>query len=287
MVPEQVDHGLGLVEPEHAVVDEHAGELVADRFVDQHGGDGGIDAAGKAADHLALADLRADLLDRLLAEGAHGPVAGEPCDLADEIADQFGAVGRVHHFGVEHQPVIFALLVLDHRERRIRRDAGHRKTRRHFGDAVAMAHPDRMFFAHAPGGIEQLACCPDLDIGAAEFAVMAALDLAAELGGHRHLAVADAEHGHAGIEDRLRRARRALFVHGFRAAGEDHRLRLHLGKSGFGLLERHDLGIDALLAHPARDQLRHLTAEIDDQNLVMRRGHRRRRPCFWLWGCHG
>ena len=41
----------------------------------------------------------------------------------------------------------------------------------------------------------------------------------------------------------------------------------------FGLLERHDLGIDALLAHPARDQLRHLAAEIDDQNLVMRRGH--------------
>ena len=44
-------------------------------------------------------------------------------------------------------------------------------------------------------------------------------------------------------------------------------------EGGFGLLERHDLGIDALLAHAARDQLRHLTAEIDDQNLVMRRGH--------------
>ena len=43
----------------------------------------------------------------------------------------------------------------------------------------------------------------DLDIGAAELAVMAALDLAAELGGHGHLAVADAEHRHAGIEDQL------------------------------------------------------------------------------------
>ena len=46
VVPEQVDHGLGLVEPQHAVIDEHAGELVADRLVDQHRGDGGIDAAG-------------------------------------------------------------------------------------------------------------------------------------------------------------------------------------------------------------------------------------------------
>ena len=150
-----------------------------------------------------------------------------------------------------------------------------------------MAHPDRMLLAHAPGGIEQPACGLDLDIGAAEFAVMAALDVAAELGRHGHLAVADAEHRHAGIEDRLRRARRAGLMHRFRAAGEDHRLRLHLAESGFGLLERHDFGIDALLAHPARDQLRHLAAEIDDQNLVMRRGHRRRRLCGWLCCCHG
>ena len=77
-----------------------------------------------------------------------------------------------------------------------------------------------------------------------------------------------------------------VVVHRGRAAGEDHRLRLHLGEGGFRLLERHDLGIDALLAHPARDQLRHLGAEIDDQNLVMRRGHcgedrRRRRGLCW------
>ena len=38
VMAEQVDDGLGLVEPEHAVIDEHAGELVADRLVDQHRG---------------------------------------------------------------------------------------------------------------------------------------------------------------------------------------------------------------------------------------------------------
>ena len=113
------------------MVDEHAGELVADRFVDQDRRDRGIDAAGQAADHLALPDLGADLFDRLLAEGAHGPVAGQACDLADEIADQLCAIGRVHHFGMKHQAVIPALLVLDHGERRIGRSAGHDKTRRH------------------------------------------------------------------------------------------------------------------------------------------------------------
>ncbi len=39
-----------------------------------------------------------------------------------------------------------------------------------------------------------------------------ALDRAAELRRHRLLAVADAEHRHAGVEDRLRRARRYVFV---------------------------------------------------------------------------
>ena len=120
-----------------------------------------------------------------------------------------------------------------------------------------------------PGGIEQPAFGLHLDVGAAELAVMAALDLAAELRRHGHLAVADAEHGNAGIEDHLRRARRALLVHRFRPAGQDHRLRLHLRGTPLGLLERHDFGVDALFAHPTRDQLRDLAAEIDDENLVM------------------
>ena len=56
-VPEQRHDLLGLAEPQQAVVDEHAGELVADRLVDQHGRHGAIDAAGEPADHPALADL--------------------------------------------------------------------------------------------------------------------------------------------------------------------------------------------------------------------------------------
>ena len=144
-----------------------------------------------------------------------------------------------------------------------------------------------MLFAHRPGVVEQSARGLDLDIGAAELAVMAALDLAAELGGHGHLAVADAEHGHAGIEDGLRGARRAFLVNRLRAAGEDHRLRLHLPEGRFGLLERDDFRIDPLLADAAGDQLRDLAAEIDNQNLVMRRGHGGHRLAGVLGCCHG
>src|SRR4030081_4112329 len=98
-----------------------------------------------------------------------------------------------------------------------------------------MAHPDRMPPAHRPSGIEQLARGFDFDIGAAEFSGMAALDDAAELGGHGHLAVADAEHGNAGVENRLWGARRAFLMHRFRPAGEEHRLRLYLREGPFPL----------------------------------------------------
>ena len=100
------------------MVDEHAGQLLADRLVDQHRRDRAVDAARQAADHLALADLRADVGDLGLAIGGHRPVAGAAADVADEIGDQLAAVGRVHDLGVELSAVEAALLVGGDREGR-------------------------------------------------------------------------------------------------------------------------------------------------------------------------
>ena len=251
------------------MIDEHAGELVADRLVDQHRRDRRVDAAGEAADDAALADLLADFLDRLFLEGAHGPVAGEAGDVAHEIAQQRRAVRRVHHFEMELGGVEFARVVADDGDRRIGRGAEHLEARRQLGHAVAVAHPDRIFFALAPNALQKRALGDHLDLGAAEFAVMAALDLAAELRRHRLLAVADAEHRNAGVIDRLRRQRRILVEHRGRPARQDDRLRLHRAEGGLGLLVRHDLAIDPLLPHPPRDQLGDLGAEIDDEDFVV------------------
>ena len=83
------------------MIDEDAGELIADRLVDQQRGDGRIDAAREPADHAALADLRADARDFAGAELRHGPVARAAGDAMDEIGEQRRAVRRVHHLGVE------------------------------------------------------------------------------------------------------------------------------------------------------------------------------------------
>ncbi len=55
------DDLLGLVQPHQAVIDEDAGQLLADRLVDEQRRDRGVDAAGEPADHPALADLGLDL----------------------------------------------------------------------------------------------------------------------------------------------------------------------------------------------------------------------------------
>ena len=212
----------------------------------------------------------------------------QPGDLADEIAQiSLAPSGVCTTSGWNISAVITAPLVGDHGERRIRRHAGDVEARRHRGDAVAVAHPDRMPLARSPRPHRTAARGLRPRHRRGRTRGDGRLRPRRRAARHRHLAVADAEHRHAGVEDRLRRARRAGLVHRCRAAGQDDRLRLHLAEGRFRLLERHDLAIDALLAHAARDQLRHLAAEIDDQNLVMRRGHRGHRLAGWLdWG-HG
>ena len=66
----------GLVLAQQAVIDEDAGQLLADRARDQRRRDGRIDAAGERADHLVAADIaRESRCDRRLDERVHLPVA--------------------------------------------------------------------------------------------------------------------------------------------------------------------------------------------------------------------
>ncbi len=271
-VAKQRHHLAAFTEAQQAVIDKHAGELVVDRLMDQHGRDGGVDAARQAADHPAGADLAADFLDRLVPERPHGPVAGAARDVAHEIAQQRGAVGRMRHFEMELGGVEFALLVRDRGDRRVGGRGDGVKALRRLGDPVAMAHPHRIFLALAPHAIEQRAILGHLYFGAAEFAMMAALDLAAKLVRHGLLAIADAEHGQASPVKFRRRQRGVGVKDRGGTAGEDHGPGLHRRKGFARPLERRDLAIDALFAHAPGDQLRDLGTEIDDQDLVVHRG---------------
>jgi hypothetical protein len=113
------------------VVDEHAGQLVADRTLDQRCGNAGVDAARQAQDHLVGADLLADFGDRLADVVRHVPVRLAAADFIHEAADDGFALGRVRHVGVELQRVELALIVGQRRDR-ARVGAAHQlEARRH------------------------------------------------------------------------------------------------------------------------------------------------------------
>ena len=269
MAAEEADHLVRLALPHQAVVDEDAGQLVADRLVDQHRRHRRIDPAGKSADHPAFADLGADAKNLLLAEGGHGPVALESGDLVQKVGDQPRPVRRVDDLGVEHGGVVAALLVGRDGVGRVLGDGVDPEPFRQAGHPVAVAHPHRIAAALRPHPVEQRAGLDDLHVGPAELGGVAAFDLAAQLLAKRLLAVADGEDRNAGVEDRRGRARAAGLGDRGRAAGKDHRLGLQPRKGLGRLAERVDLAIDARLTHPPRNQLRHLGAEIDDKDAVV------------------
>ena len=139
---EGLDHLLGLVLAQQAVVDEDARELVADGLVHEERGDRGVDAAGERAEHALGADRRADPRDLLLDDGRGRPRRRRARDLVEEVLQDLLPVRRVHDLGVELDAVQAPRAILEGGDRRRRRAGGDLGARRRRGHRVAVAHPD-------------------------------------------------------------------------------------------------------------------------------------------------
>ena len=161
-----------------------------------------------------------------------------------------------------------ALVVGDGGEGRTLAGGDDAETSRDVDHPVAVAHPDLLALAGPPDAVKDGAIAADLDEGTAELTVLGGFDATAELIHHGLLAIADAQHRHTELEDPLGRPRRTGIQHRGRAARQDHRLWCEVVEHLGGLLEGHDLAIDAALAHAPGNQLGDLGAEIDDQNAV-------------------
>ena len=113
VIAEERDDLLRLALAQEAVIDEDAGERIADRLMNQHGGDGAVDAAGKAAEHASRADLMAYRCNRLAAKGGHRPIGFQPRDLVQEVGDELCAVRRMRDLEVELHAVIAPIEIGD------------------------------------------------------------------------------------------------------------------------------------------------------------------------------
>ena len=179
---------------QQAVVDEDAGELFADRLVDQHRGNRAVDAARQPADHPALADLFADVGDLGIAEAR--PWSSRPRSRRRAARNWRAACRRRAcarpqggTSGCSASPSSLVAMANG-------APSDWATTSKPGGkliDAVAVAHPHLMLVAHLPEAVEQ---------GEGETMSMNArpnsflseeTDLAAKLLVERLLAVADAE----------------------------------------------------------------------------------------------
>ena len=143
------------------------------------------------------------------------------------------------------------------------------------GHRVAVGHPHLLGGADLGQPLEQGMLGADVEIGAAELAHVVRGDLAAQLLDHGLLAVADAQDGDAQGPESLGGPRGARVENGGGAPGKDHALRRQRGERvAVELVEGVDLAVDPALPQAARDELRHLGAEVHDQDeVVPRRRH--------------
>jgi hypothetical protein len=263
-----------------AVVDKHAGELLANGAVNEGRRHRGIHAAGQAEDDFFVAHLGADFVNRFLDVVAHHPVGPGAANVQHKTVQQGLALQGVRDLGVELHGVEPARFV-GHAGNGAAGCGGHElEAGWHLGDFVAVAHPDlehAMAFGRGEVGnvLEQGSVTVGAHLGVAEFPGVRTLDLAAQLVGHGLHAVANAQHRQAQLVHRLGRFVVYLVDAGVRARQDDA-----LEMAVLGVLThpvaRHITGMDFAkhmgFAHTAGNQLGDLRAEVEDEDFLV--GHR-------------
>ena len=186
--------------------------------MNEHGGDGGVDTAGEAADDVSGTDLLADRSYGGLDEVGGSPVAACAADIEDEVFDELRAERCVVDFGVELHGPDATVFVGDGGEgvggNGCSFEAGWQ-----FEGFVTMAHPDLngggKTFEELDGSVFEG------DFGVAVFALGGGANFTTEVVNDEVESVADAEGGQVELEECGVGFGSVCVVHGGRAAGED------------------------------------------------------------------
>ena len=190
-----------------------------------------------------------------------------------EATEDGATLARVRHLRMELHAVEFATFVGHSRDRSglVARD--HLEAGGERRDLVAVAHPHveqavLLAVDAVLDAFEQSGMAAGADLGIAEFAHPGILDLAAELSRHGLHAVADPERDPE-LEDGLGGLGRGVVVHGGGPPGEHDAARGEAADEFLVDVEGMQLAVDLRLPDAARDQLRVLRAEVEDEDLVV------------------
>ena len=248
-VAEHIHNLLGFVQAQQAVIHEYAGQIFADGAVQQHRGNGRVNAAGQAEDDFIFTHLLTNTLNRVVDDLRRRPQRFTLADVAHEALQHTQPLTGVGDFRVELYAVE-AFFFIRHDGERAAFSAGDgHKVGRDSGDFITMAHPhvqqrltvsaQRIFDA-----LDQRAVGLHFHLRVTELALVGSFNVAAQLHGHGLHAIAYAEYRYAGFEDVLRRTRAVVFGGAFRAAGKNNAVRVELADLSFGHVPSPELAID-------------------------------------------
>ena len=264
---------VAFVEPQQAVVDEDAGQAIADGAVQQRRHHGGVDTARQREQDPVAAEPAAHPRDAVVDDRARRPARPATADVVHEPAQDARALPGMGHLGMELHAVEAAPFVGDAGDGRAVGGCDAREPGRQRAHAVAVAHPHVeqavAFGVHLVlDAGEQPRMPARADLRVAELALVRGLDLSTELCRHRLHAVADSEDGNAELEYRIRGAVAGGLVHRLGASGKDDSPRLHGAEPFRGDVEGVDLGVHVRLAYAPGDELGVLGAEIENDDPV-------------------
>src|SRR5262249_13754609 len=100
-IAEDRDHLPGLAPAAEAVVDEDAGQAVADGAMDERRGHGRVDAAGERTEDPSRARALANAGHPGLSETSHRPRRRRAADPEDEVAQDLAPIDGVRDLGME------------------------------------------------------------------------------------------------------------------------------------------------------------------------------------------
>ena len=242
-------------------VRKQLGELLADSTSAQRAHHARVDTTRKTQDHTVLPHFRAYAVDELVDEVVHAPQRFEPADAEQEVRKYLRSIRRMAYLGVELRRIEVAFCAFHRRHWAHARARGNNEPLGHHGNRIAVAHPDRLLLGRP---VEQARWGNARYRRRTVLPHLGAADHSAERLCHDLLSIAETQHRQFQLEHGRIDAWRIFRINACRTARQDDGRRLGCRNLGSWSIARHDLRIDAQIAHATRDELSVLRAEIED-----------------------
>ena len=246
LLAEDLLNHLWLAFAEHAVVNKHAGQLIADSAVDKSCDNRRVNAAGKRQNNATIANLLANLLHLLLNDVVHGPRLLKTTDIEQEVRKHLRTALGVINLWVELSGIQVLSSVFHSCNRANVGRSGNSKALWNLRDSIAVAHPNGLLLRGAVKNAT-LPCA-----GQMSWAILALLGMsngAAQGNRHDLLSIAETKDRKAKLQNLWVNLWRVLGVDRSRAAGQNKRRWIELTKLICGNITRNNLGVDIKIAH--------------------------------------